>query len=58
MLLPLVLSTHIYIFIQEFEPLKQLYIARGHQFVANALNSRPKIAELGHSFVQDGMVGR
>lgn len=42
--------------VPDFETLNKLFIARGHHFVANALKSRLGIAELGHSFVQDGMM--
>lgn len=42
--------------VPDFKALNQLFIARGHRFVANALKSRTVIAELGHNFVQDGMV--
>lgn len=41
---------------QDFYALKELFIARGERFVKDALNSRAKIAELGHSFVRDGTV--
>lgn len=42
--------------VPDFKALNQLFIARGNRFVANALKSRVVIAELGHNFVQDGMV--
>lgn len=41
---------------QDFYALKELFIARGERFVKDALKSRAKIAELGHSFVRDGTV--
>lgn len=49
-------SFSLYIPLQDFDVLKQLLLDRGHRFVANALKSRVKIAELGHNFVHDGMV--
>jgi translation initiation factor eIF-2B subunit alpha len=42
--------------VPDFKALNCLFIARGHRFVANAFKSRADIAELGHNFVQDGMV--
>ncbi|GAB5033015.1 translation initiation factor eif-2b subunit alpha [Nannochloropsis oceanica] len=42
--------------VPDFNALNQLFITRGNRFVSNALKSREVIAELGHNFVQDGMV--
>lgn len=36
--------------------MKELFIARGERFVKDAMDSRSKIAELGHHFVRDGTV--
>lgn len=41
---------------QTFDTLQALFIERGERFLAQALKSRSRIADLGHDFIQDGMV--
>lgn len=41
---------------QDFELCKSQLIDRGNFFAETSLSSRKRIAEVGHSFVRDGMV--
>lgn len=41
---------------QDFELCKSQLIDRGNFFAETSLSSRKRIAQVGHSFIRDGMV--